>query len=396
MKRYTLSNGLKLVVDERKADTVSIMASVQIGSLYERGNEGISHLLEHMVLEGTKKRKTAKEIASEIEKVGGIINAYTHQERTCYYIKVQKKYFSLAVDILSDVIQNAIIDEKTLEKERGVILKEINMSLDEPRIKQWISFYGALFPNSSAGNPIFGSVKSLKSITRKDLWDFYKKHYVPENIVVGVVGDIKNAKSLISRKFSFPSGKYKINKITDPNSKSITKIEKVKTLNSYFVLGFKTARRNHPDSYVLDVIKAILGRGQSGILFNEVRNKRGLVYEIGAYQESDKSFGVFLIYLNTEKKNVDLCKKIILKELALLKKVPKKEIDEAIGYIEGSTILLHENTEKRVDDVCFWETVGDARGINSYVNKIKRVTRADILRVVKKYFTKPTILILER
>ncbi len=396
MKKYTLRNGLHVLIDKKNAETVSIMATVKIGSLYEKANEGISHFVEHMVFEGTEKRKTAKDITSEIEAVGGMINAYTDHERTSFFIKVPKKYFSLAVDILSDIMQNATFEEDVLNKEREVILREINMCYDEPRVHQWLLFYHTLFPGHPAGKPIFGSVESLKGTTRQHMRSFYNTYYVPNNMIIGVVGNVKNAKQLIEKKFSFNPASVPASAIPIPlSTPSFKKINK-KILNAYFVLGYQTVSRDHTDSYALDVIQAILGRGQSGRIFDEIRNKRGLVYEVGVHHDTDKSFGVFSVYLNTEHKHVDLCRELIMKEIHALSNISEKELQEAIGFIEGKTILDHENTDKHVDDLCFWGLMGKPEGIKEYLKNIKKITKKDVARVAQTYFSKkPTIALIE-
>ncbi|MBI4440271.1 insulinase family protein [Candidatus Woesearchaeota archaeon] len=398
MKKYTLKNGLKLIVDARDTETFSIMAEVLIGSLYEKGNEGISHLVEHMVFEGTKKRRDAKEISREIEGIGGLINAFTEHERTCFFVKVPKKNAALAIDVISDIIQNSVFSSKAFRKEKGVILNEINMSLDEPRFHQWNIFYDAVFPNHPAGKPIYGAVESLKGLSRDSAFEFYKKNYVPGNIVIGVVGNLKNAKETVEKKFSFLPKQFSLPKIPKfPASGPKTVAEKRKTKHSYFVLGYRTVPRHHPDSYAIDVIKAILGRGQSGILFDEIRNKLGLVYEVGVLHDVKKSFGVFAVYLNTDKKNLPLCREIALREIRNLAGVPESEVKEAIGFIEGSTILDHEITENRAEDICFWEAIGNSGLMDSYLKRIRNVTRADVARAAKKYFSgKPVIAVIEQ
>ncbi|HLC65969.1 MAG TPA: pitrilysin family protein [Candidatus Nanoarchaeia archaeon] len=397
MERYKLRNGLRLVVDRRKSETVAVMACVLVGSVYEKGNEGICHLLEHMLFEGTGKRKNAKEIAAEVEGAGGVINAFTNHERTCFFVKVPKQYFTLAVDILSDIIQNAKITENKLKKEKRVILKEINMALDEPRVRQFLEFYKTIFPGHPAGKPIFGTAESVNSLTHAQVMQFYKKHYVPNNMIISVVGDIPNPKRLIEKKFSFRPKSYTQMSIMPPRSQPAERVVKGNAINSYFVLGHQTVSSLHPDSCALDVAKAILGRGQSGILFDEIRNKRGLVYEIGVNHDSGRAYGIFSVFLNTEKKNLGLCRSIIFKELSRLKNISSAELKEAIGFISGSTILEHEGTEKRAEDLCFWESLGNAGLIDSYIKRIKKVSKADIARVAKKYLlSKPTIVTIKK
>ena len=391
MEKTILNNGLTLVFSKRPSDSVTIEVSVRVGSNNEtRRISGVSHFIEHLLFEGTKKRPSSTIISNEIEKLGGELNAYTANERTSFYIKVLNKHFAVALDILSDIIQNPLFDEKAIEKERKVILKEINMINDQPRFYQWVLFNKTLFQKHPAKNPIYGTEEAVKKITRKDLADYYKKYYIPNNMVISVAGNIKNISKEVKDRFKGLKKQklQQIKKVVEPSLTNIRKrIEKKKILNSYVVLGYKAAPRASFDSYVLDLIKALLGRGQSGRIIEEIRNKRGLAYEVNVYHEPSLNYGFFAVYLNTDKKIVNKAIKIILNELKL-KNLTDKEINDAKGYLEGQRILGNEDTHEQADMLNFWELVKDASLSKTYVKKIKKITKKEILRVAKKYFTK--------
>ncbi|MFH2027687.1 MAG: pitrilysin family protein [Nanoarchaeota archaeon] len=392
MQIFRLKNGLTVVYDRRKTETVSIQTTVKVGSNNEEKDVfGISHFIEHMLFEGTKKRMSSKIISNEIESLGGQLNAYTSNERTCFFVKVPKNHFLKALDIISDITQNPIFDKKSLEKERKIILKEINLHKDEPRFHQWVLFQKTLFKNLPTKNPTYGSVKSVKSITRKDMLDYYNKYYLPNNIVLSIVGDVKNIKQNIKKYFNKFKAKRlpNINSISEPIQNKIEiKKEKRKILNSYMVLGYKTPARLDKDSYVLDVIRAILGKGQSGRIFDEIRNKRGLAYEVGVYHEPDNDYGFFAVYLNTHKKNISKSVKIILDEFKKLEDLTPKEIAEAKGYLEGQFILDNEDTHDRADEIGFWASIKDAKLFDRYLDEIRKVKKTDIIDVAKKYLGK--------
>ncbi|MCK5281979.1 MAG: insulinase family protein [Nanoarchaeota archaeon] len=390
MKKYSLSNGLTIIEEKKPSDSVTVQVTVRVGSNYERdGIRGISHFIEHMLFEGTKNRKDAGEISNEIESLGGEINAYTDNIRTCFYIKVPKKHFKKAVDIISDIIKNPLFRNEDIEKEREVILKEINIFNDESRFYQWILFQKTLFSTHPSRYPAYGTKREVRRITREDIVGYFDNYYTASNSIVSIIGDIKDSKKIILKYFSdFRKGK-KIRPKDNPDepaSKKI-KISKIirKIMNSYFVLGYKTVSRTHDDSYVLDVIQAILGRGQSGKMFDEIRNKRGLAYEVGVHHEASTDFGFFAAYLSTDKKNISLIKTLIVKVFSDLSKLKEKELKDAIGFVEGRYILDSEDTHNNADSLGFWELIKDANLEKSYLRRIKKVSRKDISRVAKKY-----------
>jgi len=288
MRKFRLENGLVVILENKATETVTVQATVKAGSNNENKDiNGISHFIEHMVFEGTKKRANARVISNEIEGIGGELNAYTSNERTCFYAKVPKSYFDKALDIVSDIIQNPLFNEKNIEKERKIILKEINLHKDEPRFHQWILFNKALFEKHPAKLATYGTVEAVKNLKRGDLLKYYNAYFIPNNTVLSVVGNFD--RDIIKKiKNEFKDFKLKNlpekQKIIEPKQTRI-KVgrEKRKILNSYMVLGYKTVDRLHKDSYALDVIQSILGRGQSGKIFDEIRNKRGLAYEVGVH-----------------------------------------------------------------------------------------------------------------
>lgn len=401
MQKHTLKNNLTIIFEKRQTKTVAIEITVKTGSNNETKRiNGISHFIEHMIFEGTKTRKSSREIANEIEKLGGELNAFTSSERTCFFSKVLNKHFDKALEVLSDIIKNPLFDKKAIEKERKVIIKEIDLVTDEPRFHQWILFQKTLFKKHPTKNPTYGSKQAVKKLTRKDLLNYYKKFYKPNNIIISVVGNVKDVKNKVNRQFKdIKQSKLKKQKtIKEPvQKKPIKKTEKKKLLSSYMVLGYKAPARVEKESYTLDIIHAILGRGQSGRLFDEIRNKRGLAYEIGVQYEPAIDYGFFAVYLSTDKKNINKIKDIILQEFKKLKKIKNKDIEEAKNYIEGNHTLENEDNFQFADKLAFWHMVKDADLAKDYIRKIKKVTKKDIIKVANKYLNKNyTLAVLEQ
>jgi len=401
MSKYLLRNGLTVLFEKRATKTVAVEITIKAGSNNESKKiNGISHFIEHMLFEGTKTRKSSREIANEIEKLGGELNAYTSNERTAFFAKVLNKHFDKALEILSDVVKNPLFNEKSIEKERKVIVKEIDLVTDEPRFHQWILFQKTLFRKHPTRNPAYGSKEAVRKLTRKDLIDYYNAYYKPNNIIVSVVGNVNDVKNKVGKYFEDLKKikLIKLKKIKEPKqTRPIKKTEKKNLLSSYMVFGYKTPKRAEKESYVLDVAYAILGRGQSGRMFDEIRNKRGLAYEVGVQHESAADYGFFAVYLNTDKKNINKIKKIILQEFEKLKKIKNKDLEEAKTYLEGSYTLENEDNIQMADKLAFWETIKEAGMAKDYIKKIKRITKKDLIKAVDNYLNKNyTLAVLEQ
>jgi predicted Zn-dependent peptidase len=392
MKKYKLKNGTTIIFEKNRSKSVAIEVMFKVGSNNENKEiSGISHFLEHMLFEGTKKRKNSREIANEIEKYGGQFNAYTSGDRTAFFIKIINKRFEKALDILSDMVSNSLFSKKTIEKEKKVILKEINMVTDDPRQHQWILFQKNLFERHPAKNPTYGTTQAVKNPNRNKIVGYYNKYYIPNNMVISVVGNINNAKNKIEKYFNNLKPKKLISrkKIKEPKQKRIKKfIEKRKICDSYMVLGYKSPKRTHKDSYIFDVINSILGRGQSGWIFDEIRNKHGLAYYTGVQNESKKDNGFFAVFAGLDKKNIEKAKEIILQQFRKLGNISKTELEDAKTYIEGSHALEMEDNFHAADNLAFWETIKNASLADKYIKNIKKVKINDIKRVARKYLNK--------
>lgn len=389
MEKRVLKNGLTVIFEHRPTKSVVVGATVLVGSKDEQQKLlGISHFIEHMLFNGTKKR-TSLEVCSEIEAIGGEINAMTATEETFFYVKVLNKHFAKGLDILSDIIQNPRFDKKEIENERKIILDELTLTYDQPRFYQWVLFHKALF-KGRLGNEPLGNKKTITSMGRRDILDFYSANYTPRNIIITIVGEVSNPFMKVEKafiKFADP-GKRRLKIINAPKNNKKIKVESRPISQSYLVLGYQTPDRMHKDSFTLDIIRSILGRGQSGRLFQEIRQKRGLAYEVGCQHEAATDYGFFAVYVNTNKKNVVKVKKIIFEEFNRLKKINSAELEEAKRQIEGEFILGNEDNVKHSEQLGFCEQVKGANEINRYIGRIKKVIVADVRQVVGKYLNK--------
>lgn len=401
MRKYRLRNGITVIFEKNPSKSVAIEIMFKVGSNDESKEIfGISHFLEHMLFEGTKKRKDSRTIANEIEKYGAEFNAYTAGDRTAFFIKIITKRFEKALDILSDMVANPLFSKKKIEKEKQVILKEINMVTDDPRMHQWILFQKNLFEEHPAKNPTYGTVKTVKNLNRDIIINYYTKHYLPNNMVISVVGNVNNVKEKIEKYFSNlkPKKLAQRKKVKEPTQKKIKKfVEKRKINNSYMILGYKTVPRMHKDSYIFDVITAVLGKGQSGWIFDEIRNKRGLAYQVGVQNENENDYGCFAVFAGLDKKNIEKAKEIILQQFKKLESISKNELGEAKTFIEGNYALNIEDNFQAADNLAFWETIKTASLADNYLKNIKKVKINDIKRVAGKYLNdKYTLIVIEQ
>ena len=398
MQKYKLKNGIIVLFEKNSSKSVAVEVMFKVGSNFENKKmAGISHFLEHMLFEGTKKRKDSREIANEIEKYGGEFNAYTSGDRTAFFIKIINKKFEIALDILSDMVANPIFEKKIIEKEKKVILKEINMVNDEPKLYQWILFQKALFEKHPAKNPAYGTVETVKSFDKKHVSDYYYSHYIPNNMIISIVGNVEKVKGKIEKYFGKlkPKRLLKRANVNEPKQ-ARAKIfsEKKNTLNSYMALGYKAVPRLHKDSYVFDVITAVLGRGQSGWMFDEIRNKRGLAYQVGVHSESESDYGMLAVYAGLDKKNIGKSKAIIMQQFKRLWTMGKKDLEEAKAYIEGSHTLQMEDNFHNADALAVWESIKSAKLAKSYISNIKKVAVDDVKRVAKKYLNEKYTMVV--
>jgi predicted Zn-dependent peptidase len=401
MRKYKLKNGITIIHEKNSSKSVAIEVMFKVGSNNESKDiAGIAHFLEHMLFEGTTNRKDSREIANEIEKYGGQFNAYTAGDRTAFFIKIINKKIDIALDILSDMIKNPLFDKKILEKEKKVVLKEINMVNDDSRLYQWVLFEKNLFVKHPAKNPTYGTISTVKKLDRKKVLDFYNKHYITNNMIISVVGNVNDIKKKMEKYFGGIKSKKALKRLSvaEPiQSKRKKYVEKKKILNSYMVLGYKSVSRTHKDSYVFDIITGILGRGQSGWMFDEIRNKRGLAYQVGVNNDHESDYGMFAVHTSLDKKNISKAVEIILKQFRRLENISENDLEEAKTFIEGNYTLQMEDNFYYSDSLAVWESIKDANLGKGFIKNIRKIKVNDVKRVAKKVLTdKYTLVVIEQ
>ena len=328
----TLKNGLRLVtLNLPQSQSVTALLMVKVGSRYENDKlAGLSHFLEHMPAKGTKKYPTAQDLAVTIDSVGAEYNAFTSKEYTGFYVKSASSHLELALDILSQLVFHPLLPAQEIEKEKGVIIEEINMYNDHPMAKVGSEFEKLIYPNSNLGRQIIGFKKTVKSFKRKDFLDYKTKWYKPDRMVLGIVGGTNKVKSsklkvqsLIKKYFSFRHSALdaeSIKNLTFIQQKPQLKVKYKKTEQAHLCLGVRAFPQGHQDRYVMAVLTIILGGNMSSRLFSEVREKRGLAYYIKSDISTYFDNGYLVSQAGVDIKKAEEAIKVILEEY---RKIPK-------------------------------------------------------------------------
>ncbi len=391
--KTVLDNGLTTIVKEVPDGRVAtVQIWVKAGSIYEDADEhGITHLIEHMIFKGTKTRGVG-DIAAAIEEKGGQINAYTSYEYTVYHATLPARYWGTAMNVLSDAVLHSVFDAGELEKEKKVVLEEVRMRNDQPQTKLFQGLISTAYTVHPYRLPVIGTVASVSSFTRADILRYMAKHYHPNNFTVVVVGAVKAAAVMKKVKEIFGGQKFQKNAVdklpVEPPQKAFRMFNLAEDVNqSQLALAFHTSSFSNPDTPVLDVIAGILGHGDTSRLYNELRNKEGLVYQIDASSFTPKYPGMLEITATLDKNKIKAALRSILTELFKLKYAPVSQDELArVKYNQESDFIFNlEDVDGQARVLgSFDAQSGDPREDN-YLAAIKAVSRADIMRVAKKY-----------
>jgi len=350
-QKVTLDNGLRLVTAAMPhTRSVSISFFIGAGSRYEIGEQaGISHFIEHVCFKGTKKRPTSAEICTVIEGVGGMLNAGTDKELTIYWCKVAQPHFASALDVLADILVNSTFDSVEIEKERRVIIEEINMSLDYPSQRVSMLIDELLWPDHALGRDIAGSRESVAAITRDMMLDYLARQYQPGNAVLAIAGDIEH-REVVDAVSQVVAGWAKRQPRLDytPYRGKIGRrvlIEKRDTEQTQLCLAMPGLSITHPERFKLDLLNVILGEGMSSRLFTEIRDKLGLAYSIHSYAEHFLDTGAIGVSAGVDNKNLSVAVRAILEELSRLKElIPETELSKAKELSKGRLWLRMEDS----------------------------------------------------
>jgi len=350
--KTVLDNGLRVITSTMPhSRSVSIAFLAGAGSCYENQEEaGLSHFAEHLFFKGTQRRPTAKAISQEIEGVGGIINASTDKEATIFWCKVASSHFPMALDVLSDILLNSRFDAAEIEKERQVVIEEINMNLDLPQQRAGMLIDELLWPGQPLGREVGGTKETVSRMNREQMLSYIARRYVPNNIVVSIAGDIKHARAVaqVVPLLEKWSAKEIATQYTadDRQTEARLRTESKEGEQAHVCLAVHGFSRFHPQRFVLDLLNAVLGGGMSSRLFTEIREQRGLAYEIHSYVEHFLNSGSFIVYAGVDPAKVEIAAKAILEELSKLKQgISPGELTRAKELSKGRLELRLEDSQ---------------------------------------------------
>lgn len=395
IQKKTLSNGLRaLFIELPDSKTVTVEVLVRTGSLDEKEhNQGISHFLEHMCFKGTTNRPTAMDISRELESLGAHSNAYTSHNHTAYYAKSASVHAGKLLDVIADIYLHSTFPEFEIQKEKGVIVEEINMYKDQPDSlvdEEWNKIF---FKTGSMSRPIIGTKESVLRMTRKDFVEYHKKYYVPENTVVVVSGSFDQKKMFedIKKYFSkIPQNPVsKRTKIQVPRALHNVSVVQKKTDQAHIVLGVKACDMYSDEKYATAVLSCILGGGMSSRLFQKLREELGVAYYVYSQFSQGQDFGTLKISAGIDTTRVKEVLSVINDEVAKISKegVGDEEMYRAKEFMIGSMYLGLESS----DEYCAYFGVKEIFGLKSELPKerearIRKVSKDEVKKVARKLF----------
>ena len=391
-QKTTLDTGLRIVTSEMPhTRSVAIGIFIGVGSRYESPEQaGISHFIEHMVFKGTERRRTPWEISATIEGSGGVINAGTEQELTVYWCKVAEPDFHESLDLLFDMLRNSLLEAESIEKERMVIIEELSMIHDSPHSRVDALMDEMLWPDHPLGRDIGGTKESIVGITRDMLTDHIARFYTPANIVVSIAGAVSHAdvvRQVENHCEGWPtSDPLDWAPFNHTQSAPQLRLEYRKTEQTHLSIALPGLPLEHPDRYALDLLSVILGEGMSSRLFVEVRENKGLAYDVHSGVAHFLDCGAFVVTAGVDPKRVYDAVETILAQLAGMKDaVPEEELDKAKRLVAGRLMLRMEDTRVVSGWMGNQESLeGRILNLDEVVAKADRVTTDDISDVAKR------------
>ncbi|MDD5505178.1 MAG: pitrilysin family protein [Candidatus Omnitrophica bacterium] len=398
-RKSKLDNGLRVITKRLSGvGSLSLGIWINIGGRYEtEAHKGISHYLEHLLFKGSKKY-SCRLIKESIEGIGGALNGFTSEELTCYLVKIPSRYLVKALDILSDMVVAPLLKEADIKKERTVILEELKMYRDLPQSYVYELLDELLWPDQAIGSPVIGTVESVKSISRDNLSHFQRTHYTPVNIVISAAGLIDH--HLLVKKVSQifadrnPGGLNAFTAVKESQDRQRLKIFHKTTEQTHMALGFHGLKRDHPLRHAQALLHIILGANMSSRLFNEVREKRGLAYEIGTGLKRYHDTGAFLVHAGIDNYKVAPCLELIFKELGKIKDklVTVDEFKRAKEFYLGQLMLALEDTMEYM----LW--MGESMAcldkvytLEEVIKEVNRVSIEDLRKVAQQVFKREKI-----
>ncbi len=394
-QKAAVNNGLRVITSTMPhSRSVCLAVLVGTGSCHEdRGEAGISHFAEHLLFKGTQRRPTAKEITQDIEGIGGIINAGTDKEITVYWCKVASPHFSVALDVISDLLLNSRFDTEDIEKERKVVVEEINMNLDIPQHRLNMLIDELLWPEQALGRQITGYKETVSSITRDQLLNYVARRYLPNNAVISIAGNIQHEEAMAQIEPLFdrwPASQLVAGYATNAGqTEARLRIEPKDIEQAHLCLAVHGFSQSHPKRFTLDLLNTVLGGGMSSRLFMEIRERRGLAYDIHSYTEHFLDSGSFGICAGVDPEKVGIALTAILEELSEISQgVTTSELTRAKELSKGRLYLRFEDSQ----NVALWYgsqeiLLRQILDVDDVISIVDAITIDDLQEVAKEILT---------
>jgi predicted Zn-dependent peptidase len=409
MAKTVLPSGLRIVTEEvSTVRSAAVGIWINIGSRDEGSSTaGASHFLEHLLFKGTKNR-TALDISSSIEAVGGEMNAFTSKEYTCFYARVIDSDLTLAIDVLSDLITSSVVEAADVKAEANVVLEEIAMRDDDPSDLIHDLFLETYYGNSQLGRPILGTTNSIKTMSRNTVYNYYKKKYLPQDIVVAVAGNIKHkdvvrkVEAALSRDgfLDKPKSDFRLRTSTPAKIAGRNKVGIIdrKTEQAHLLYGVDGVSRNDERRFELSILASALGGGMSSRLFQEIREKRGLAYSVYAYIQQFAGSGSLSFYAGCQPQKAEEVISIIRDITAEVASngITDEEINRAKGAVRGALVLSQEDSGSRMNRIGKSELVyGEVMSFDEILKRVTSVTHDEIREIASELLTvSPTLAVV--
>jgi len=394
-KKTILKNGLRIItIPMKNTKTVSVLALIGTGSKYETKDiNGISHFLEHMFFKGTKRYPTTLRIAERLDNIGGAYNAFTSKEFTGFWAKVGGKHLDLAMDWISDILLNSKFEEKEIKREKGVIIEEFNMYLDNPMSYIGDLWEKLLYGDQPSGWLTLGEKKNILRFKKNDFLDYFRKHYLNKNIVICVAGNFDNKKTIKKiekyfNKFRNEEVQEKL-KTTENQKTPETLIHYKKTDQTHFCLGVKGYNLFDSEKYAQIILSTILGANMSSRLFTLIRERKGLCYYIKTSSDSSTDTGYLVTQAGIPHKNLEQVVRLIVREYKKFKtkKITEKELQKAKDYLKGSINLKLESSDFQASFYSLEELLTDKiLTPEEKFAKLDKVTISDVQKIAQNIF----------
>jgi predicted Zn-dependent peptidase len=393
-KKTTLPNGLRVLTsDIPYARSVSAAFFVAAGSRHEQAEKaGVAHFLEHMFFKGTQSRPTSQEISEAIEGVGGIINAEVGKEMAVYWAKVAQQHTGVALDILTDVLRNSLFDTDEIEKERRVILEELNMIADDPR--EWVDVIldEVMWGDQALGRDVGGTKETVSGISREDILNYLATRYSPRSTVISIAGALEHERivdDLASRlgDWQGPPASPPPGVVIDQTAPRL-RLQEKDTEQSHVSLGLRAISYLDPERYALDLLNVVLGEGMSSRLFLEIREKRGLAYDVHSYINHYQDTGAMVAYAGVEPAKVEQTVAALMEQISRMREpTPSQELSKAKEFWKGRMILRLEDTRGIASWVGSQEMLLDqVLTVDEVIDIIDRITAEDVQRAADRIF----------